>query len=137
MPKHHIHNDKESPSVVMNRVFQEAEEKQSAKEEQLKAKPDFPDCPLKGNEEFKQVKTPLELYQVGKAFSNCAFNYEKALERGESFIFTSPDVCAEVCQNDEGKWRIQQCLGYKNSRPSKKVKARFEKWFKNALSQNV
>ena len=134
---HHIHNDNESPSVVMNRVFQEAEEKQFVKEEQLKAKPDFPDCPLKGNEEFKQVKTPLELYQVGKAFNNCAFSYEKALERGESFIFTSPDVCAEVCHNNDGKWRIQQCLGYNNSRLSKKVRARFEKWFKNALSQNV
>ena len=66
---------------------------------------------------------------------NCAFNYEKALARGESFIFTSSDICAEICQNDEGKWRIQQCLSFKNSRLKKKDRARFEKWFKNALSQ--
>ena len=135
---HHIHNDNESPSVVMNRVFQEAEERQKElyeKAELLKAKPSFPECPLKGDEEFKQVKTPYELYLVGKTFHNCAFNYEKALARGESFIFTSSDICAEVCQNDEGKWRIQQCLGFKNSRLKKKDRARFEKWFKNALSQ--
>ena len=130
---HHIHNDKESPSVVMNRVFQEAQEKQAVKEEQLKAKPNFPDCPLKGNEEFTQVKTPFELYQVGKAFNNCAFSYEKALERGESFIFTSPDVCAEICQNNDGKWRIQQCLGYHNSLVPKKIFKRFKKWFDNAV----
>lgn len=134
---HHIHNDKESPSVVMKRVFQEAEERQKEiyeEAEMLKAKPSFPECPLKGNEEFKQVETPYELYLVGKTFHNCAFTYEKALAQGESFIFTSSDICAEVCQDSEGKWRIQQCLGYKNSRPSKKIRARFDKWFKTAVS---
>ena len=134
---HHIHSDNDSPSVVMNRVFQEAEEKCRADEEELKAKPNFPECPLKGNEEFKQVKTPYELYLVGKTFHNCAFNYEKALARGESFIFTSPDICAEVCQNNDGKWRIQQCLGHKNSIPSQESIARFENWFRNTLRQNV
>lgn len=135
--EHHIHNDNESPSVVMNRVFQEAEEKSRANEEELKAKPNFPECPLKGNEEFKQVKSPFELYQVGKAFKNCAFTYRKALEQGKTYIFISSDVCAEVCKDNNGKWRIQQCLGYKNSILSEKVKARFESWFRNALSQNV
>ena len=134
---HHIHSDNDSPSVVMNRVFQEAEEKCRADEEELKAKPNFPECPLKGNEEFKQVKSPLELYRVGKAFNNCAFTYRKALEQGETFIFTSSDVCAEVCKDNKGKWRIQQCLGYKNSLLPKKVRRRFQNWFKNAVRSIV
>lgn len=130
---HHIHNDNESPSVVMNRVFQEAEEKCRADEEELKLKPNFPECPLKGNEEFKQVKSPFELYLVGKAFKNCAFTYRKALERGDTYIFISSDVCAEVCKDSNGKWRIQQCLGYNNSLLPKKVRRRFQKWFNNAV----
>ncbi len=130
---HHIHSDNDSPAVVMNRVFQEQEEKCRANEEELKAKPNFPECPLKGNEEFKQVISPLELYHVGKAFKNCAFTYRKALERGATYIFTSSDVCAEVCKDSNGKWRIQQCLGYNNSLLPKKVRKRFQKWFNSAV----
>ena len=130
---HHIHNDNESPSIVMNRVFQEAEEKNRANEEELKAKPNFPECPLKGNEEFKQVKSPFELYQVGKAFKNCAFTYRKALEQGKTYIFISSDVCAEVCKDSNGKWRIQQCLGCYNSLLPKKVRRRFQNWFNKAV----
>jgi hypothetical protein len=130
---YHIHNDNESPSVVMNRVFQESEEKNRANEEELKAKPNFPECPLKGNEEFKQVISPLELYHVGKAFKNCAFTYRKALEQGKTYIFISSDVCAEVCKDSNGKWRIQQCLGQYNSLLPKKVRRRFQKWFNNAV----
>ncbi len=130
---HHIHNDNESPSIVMNRVFQEAEEKCRGNEEELKAQPNFPECHLKGNEEFRQVKSPLELYRVGQDFNNCAFTYRKALQQGNTYIFISSDVCAEVCKDSKGKWRIQQCLGHNNSLLPEEIRTRFQNWFNNAV----
>ena len=132
----HIHNDKESPSIVMKRAFQETEnsfKKLFENTEELKKQSDFPDCPIKGNNEFKQVKKPYELYLISKAFHNCAFTYNSALASGKTYIFTSNEACIEICEGSKkGYWFIQQCLGPNNSRLTNETKKRLLKWFNEA-----